>query len=321
MRSKSLTLSIVGAGRVGRSLAALLRKRGWRIGAVVTRSLPSARAAARAIGAGEPHAKLSDRLLSADVVLIATPDREIERVALALARLGGARWRRKVVLHTSGALDSRVLRPLKRCGASVGSLHPLQTFSGRTIPALAGSVCTIEGRAAALAIARRICRDLGSIPVAIPGSAKPVYHCGAALAAGHLLAVMEAATRVLMAAGFSRRNAVKALLPLTRQTLANFERFGPRQAWTGPLSRGDFGVVKRHLAALRPFPREFREAYEALSWLGLRVLAPSNEARSEAKPAATRTAKRKQLERALRSSRRKGGAAFKGLMLYLRDFL
>jgi len=294
MRTASRTLSIVGAGRVGRSLAALLRKRGWRINVVVTRSLPSARAAARVIGAGAPHANLSHRLLSADVVLISTPDREIEHVALELARIGGARWRRKVVLHTSGALDSRVLRPLERCGASVGSLHPLQTFSGRTIPALSGSVCTLEGRAAALAVARRICRDLGCIPVAIPGSAKPVYHCGAALAAGHLLAVMEAATRVLMAAGFSRRNAVKALLPLTRQTLANFERFGPRQAWTGPLSRGDFGVVKRHLAALRPFPREFREAYEALSRLGLRVLARGA------------AAKRRQLERAFRQAPKAG---------------
>ena len=48
------TLSIVGAGRVGRTLGKRLRERGWRIGAVVTRSTATSRAAVRAIGAGTP---------------------------------------------------------------------------------------------------------------------------------------------------------------------------------------------------------------------------------------------------------------------------
>jgi hypothetical protein len=39
------------------------------------------------------------------------------------------------------------------------------------------------------------------------------------------------------------------------------------------LSRGDFGVIEQHLEALRPFPREYREAYDALSRLGLNDLA------------------------------------------------
>jgi len=284
-------IAIVGAGRVGRVLGRLLHEKGWRIGPVVTRSMRSARAARHRIGSGTAQAGLSESILAADVILISTPDRAIGDVAEALARLGeasssraaqgakqqsqpqGKAWNGKIVLHTSGALPSDVLSPLARRGAATGSLHPLQTFSGRTLPSLAGSVCVIEGSASALAIARRICRDLRCIAVALPPRSKAAYHAGAALAAGHVLALFEAAVRMLIEAGFPRGRAIAALLPLTRQTLANYEQVGPRAAWTGPLARGDFGVVERHLKALRGFANEYREAYEALSKLAVRVLA------------------------------------------------
>ena len=291
------TIAIVGAGRVGCALGTRLYEKGWGVGAVATRSMRSAREARRRIGSGTPQARVTEAVLSADVILISTPDRAIGDIAAELARLGesnpyvvgqaakrqrksrGKPWQGKVILHTSGALASDVLKPLALRGAATGSLHPLQTFSGRTLPLLAGSVCVIEGRASALPMARRICRDLGCIPVVLPPRNKAAYHAGAALAAGHILAVFEAAVRMLIESGFSRKHAVAALLPLTRQTLANYERIGPRAAWTGPLSRGDFGVIERHLQALRSFPKEYREVYEALSKLAVRVLANGSRAK------------------------------------------
>jgi len=283
MLSNHPTLAIIGPGRVGRALGRRLRQRGWRIGAVVSRTAQHARAATRVIGAGRPQARLDASLLSADVVLITTPDRAIAAVAKELARLdgktlGGSLWRGKVVLHTNGALDRSVLKPLERLGAATGSLHPLQTFSGRAVPPLDGCVCALEGTPAALRAARRICRDLACAPVVLAPKSKPAYHAAGALAAGHILAVIESATRILVALGFSRREAVRALLPLTRQTLTNFERLGPRPAWTGPLARGDFATVAKHAAALRRFPREYRQAYAALSRLALRVLGQGSSA-------------------------------------------
>ena len=100
-----------------------------------------------------------------------------------------------------------------------------------------------------------------------------MYHAAAAMAAGHILAVEEAATQLLGSLGMKRREAVRALLPLTRQVLDNFETLGPRAAWTDPLARGDFKVVRAHLQALRDSPEEFVLAYEALSRLAVLVLA------------------------------------------------
>src|SRR5580693_707863 len=272
------SLSIIGAGRVGRALGRRLRELGWTIGAVVTRSATSARKVVRFIGAGHAHAFLTRQVVAAQVILVATPDRCVAEVAEELARIGAEELRGKVVLHSSGALSSRVLDPVKKCGAAVGSMHPLQTFSGVGVPPLEGKVFAIEGDTAAVRMARQISRALGAVPVHIDGAKKPLYHAAGALAAGNVLALMEAATRLMTAAGMKRREAMRALLPLTRQVLENFERLGPRAAWTGPLSRGDYGVVARHTEAMKVMPVEFAQAYEAVNWLAALVLAQDSTA-------------------------------------------
>jgi predicted short-subunit dehydrogenase-like oxidoreductase (DUF2520 family) len=267
------TLSIIGAGRVGRALGRRLRELGWKIGAVVTSSEPSARKAVRSIGAGRAHAFLTRQVLAAQVILITTQDHSVAAVAAELARIGAEELRGKIVLHTSGALSSDVLDSVRQCGAAVGSMHPLQTFSGVGVPPLEGRVFTIEGDVVAVRMARQMARALGAVPVQIEGSKKPLYHAAGALAAGNVLALMEAATRLMTAAGMKRREAVRALLPLTRQVLENFERLGPRAAWTGPLSRGDYGVVAAHTEAMKDLPPEFAQAYKEVNRLAAVVLA------------------------------------------------
>jgi predicted short-subunit dehydrogenase-like oxidoreductase (DUF2520 family) len=97
---------------------------------------------------------------------------------------------------------------------------------------------------------------------------------------------------VLTKIGFSRQHAVQTLLPLMRQMLDNFEKHGPRAAWTGPAARGDYATVGKHYDGLRRYPREFTESYATLARLSARVLSKS--------PSKTL----KQLDRALKNSRR-----------------
>ncbi len=285
------TISILGAGRVGRTLGRRLHELGWRVGAVVTRSQATARAAVRAIGAGTPHAQLTRHVLGADVILLTTPDAALEHVARELARLGGEECRAKIVLHTSGALASDVLAPLARRGAATGSLHPMQTFSGRAVPELDGVIFAVEGDLRARRVAQQIARALGGVAVPIEGRSKPAYHAAGALVAGHGLALVEAANQMLVKLGFTRRRANQALLPLIRQMLDNYQRLGPKASWTGPVSRGDFATVRKHMDALRSYPREFQESYAALALLAAHVLSRN------------RAATRRQLERAFKNSR------------------
>jgi predicted short-subunit dehydrogenase-like oxidoreductase (DUF2520 family) len=274
----SETLSIVGAGRVGKALGRSLHELGWRVGVVATRSIPTARAAVRAIGAGQPTDRLTRQVLASEVVLIATPDGVIADVAAEMADLGGNEWRGKVVLHTSGALDSSALQALADAGAATGSIHPMQTFSGQSVPDLAGRVFGIDGSLVAMKVARKMIRQMGGVAVRLSGTNKAAYHAAGSFACAGVLALLETATRLLMSQGFTRKQAVRALLPLTRQTLDNFERIGTRAAWTGPLTRGDFSTVQRHADALLDFPPEYTEAHKALLRLAATVLSDDSSA-------------------------------------------
>jgi predicted short-subunit dehydrogenase-like oxidoreductase (DUF2520 family) len=269
----SETVSIVGAGRVGRALGRRLHELGWGVGAVTARSTSTAREAVRAIGAGQPLSGLTHQILNSRVILITTPDGAIEGVAKNLAQLGGKEWSGKVVLHTSGALDSGPLQSLADLGAATASMHPMQTFSTQNFPDLAKCIFGIEGSPGALQVARKMIRQMGGVAVRLSGANKAAYHAAGSFACAYVLALMETATRLLMTQGFKRRQAMRALLPLTRQTLDNFERVGPLAAWTGPLARGDFSTIERHVKALADFEPAYLEAYKTLSRLNAEVLA------------------------------------------------
>jgi predicted short-subunit dehydrogenase-like oxidoreductase (DUF2520 family) len=288
----SRSVSIVGAGRLGRALGRSLRRLGWRIGVVVTRSAAHSRAAVRAIGAGRPFVTLTSEVMDADVILLLTPDDVLAEVAQQLAKVGGRKCRGKIVLHGSGALDNSLLRTLARCGAATGSIHPMQTFTNNSQPNLKSVIFAIEGHPRARLAAAAIARSLGGIPVQIASKSKPAYHAAGTLVASHALALTEAAAQMLIDVGFSRAQAAQTLLPLMRQMLDNFEKHGPHAAWTGPASRGDYATLKKHQQALRRHPREIADSYAALLRLSARVLAKN--------PAATL----KKLDRALKNSRR-----------------
>ena len=266
-------ISIVGAGRIGRALGRRLREQGWKVHSVVTQSEATARRAVRSIGGGSARAQLSAAIFSAPVILLAVPESAIAGVVTTLASFVPADLRGKTVLHTSGALSSDVLERLRSLGATVGSIHPLQSFSGVGTPALDGRMFAIEGDPRAVRIARAMTRTLGGLPVHLSAASKPLYHAAAVISASHVLALEETAIRIFASLGVKRREALKALLPLTRQVLENLERLGPRAAWTGPLARRDYSVIEMHEDALQSAPIEYLDAYRAVNRLAARVLA------------------------------------------------
>lgn len=261
------TIAVVGAGRVGQTLARAWRKRGYRIGAVVTRRASRAKAATRFIGGGQPQAGLGEDIGDARLIFIATPDRQVALAARALARKRKS-WRGCVVLQASGALSSRELAPLARRGAAVGSLHPLYPFPRplRTFPR--GVVFGIEGDRRARQQAIALARALQGQPMEVRSTEKALYHAAAALVAGHLLTLADLGVRALERAGVRKSRARRVLVPLAQATLACYARWGGR-AWTGPLERGDVETVRRHLRALRHLPRGYANAYVALAQAAL----------------------------------------------------
>src|SRR5260370_41245886 len=187
------SLAIIGAGRVGRALGRRLRELGWKIGAVVTHNEASARKAVRFIGAGKPCAGMTRQILVSRGILIATPDDHIAVDAQELARIGDEEVHGRIVLHTSGAMDSTALTPARRWAAKIASMHPLQSFSGVAVPSLEGKVFTLEGETQAVRVAQRIARALGGSPVQISCNKKFLYHAAPDMPPRPRLAMSEQA--------------------------------------------------------------------------------------------------------------------------------
>jgi len=92
-----------------------------------------------------------------------------------------------------------------------------------------------------------------------------------------LTALLAVSERVAGSAGVRRSAAKERMLPILRQTLANYAGLGAPQSFSGPIVRGDVETVKKHLSALRAVP-EAREVYLALARAALRDLPTKNRA-------------------------------------------
>jgi predicted short-subunit dehydrogenase-like oxidoreductase (DUF2520 family) len=266
-RKQKPQVSIIGTGRLGTALAIALTSHGYPIQSLVARRAQTARKAATFVD-GNPQILAVKQLLSlrpADLFLITVPDDQIAGVA---AQLSGLEFD-AIALHTSGALSSAVLAPLRKRGWHTGSIHPLISVSD-TNATLAGAFWSVEGDAASLRMGKAVVRDLGGHSFSIRSEDKPLYHAAAVMAAGNVVALFDVALEMLMQCGLSRKTARSILTPLIASTVRNLETKDPAQALTGTFARGDVETVKRHVAALKS--KEMAAALELYRLLGERSL-------------------------------------------------
>ena len=269
------SIAIIGTGRLGGALALALQRSGYPIVGLVASHLRKAEAVARMLRlAGNSISPLAlaakdlERLPSSGIVLISTPDDEIEKLATRLA----AHAETRTVLHTSGALSSAVLAPLARKGLYTGSLHPLVSVSESKAgaDALAGAFFCVEGDPHAMRVARRIVRDLKGSAFSIPTGKKALYHAAAVIASPHTTALFDIAVNTLVTAGLDRKTARRVLIPLLESTVQNLKTSDPADALTGTFARGDLATVERHLKALAG--KEHRQVLQVYRLLGLHAL-------------------------------------------------
>jgi len=276
-RKQKSEVSIIGTGRLGTTLAVALAGSGYSIRSLVARSAQSARKAASLL-ADEVQvlaAKDLSSLEPADLFLITVPDDQILSVAAALRKIGFNTEQKKTALHTSGALSSDVLEPLREKGWHTGSIHPLMSVSAAHDASLRGAFWSVEGDRSAVRLGKEIVRDLDGKSFSMKSEDKPLYHAAAVMVSGNVVALFDVALEMLGECGLDRKTAHAILLPLIASTVRNLELTTPEEALTGTFSRGDLETVKRHIAALKN--KELAEALDLYRLLGQRSLKLKKE--------------------------------------------
>ncbi|MGA7683904.1 MAG: DUF2520 domain-containing protein [Terriglobales bacterium] len=287
-------MAIVGSGSLASFLAPALRAAGYKISEIVARaglrpeSIRRARALARDVGAKAVTAESAT--LDAALVWFLVPDRQIraaaqavaERVAVLTASSGASGTAGSIgscglqfAFHSSGALLSDELVPLRRAVIAVASVHPLMTFVAGARPSLAHVPFAVEGDPAATRLARRVVRDLGAESFILPAGRKPAYHAWATMTSPLLVAYLVTLEEAARRAGLSREAARRMSLPILLQTLANYGRRGPGNSFSGPFVRGDAETVAKHLALLST-DRLTHSVYLALARIAVGKLRVKN---------------------------------------------
>ncbi|HEY2796684.1 MAG TPA: DUF2520 domain-containing protein [Thermoanaerobaculia bacterium] len=243
------SLTLAGPGRAGRAFLRSWASAGGRVAQILTHQADSAGAvAARFVGA-EVRSLQDGRdapFRATDLLIVAVPDDAIAACAEALA----GRLRCAFAFHLSGALGSDALAPLRRAGASIGSLHPLRPFTGAEGEGWRDALVAVEGDPAAAEQGEAIARALQARPYQLSAEGKPLYHAAASLAAGGTVGVLAVAVRACVAAGIPEPVAREALASLASEATAAAGRLPFEQALTGAVARRDVGTVRVHARSL-----------------------------------------------------------------------
>ena len=209
----------------------------------------------KVIGAGRVGSAISARLAergleareSADVVLLCVPDTAIADVASSLAPVHG--W----ICHTSGATPLPALDPHERRFG----LHPLQSFTrARGSEQLDGAYAAITAETdAAREVGFELARLLGLQPFQLAEEDRVLYHAGAVIASNYLVTLHCAAAEIFEGVGAP----AAGLRPLMQGVIdSGFEL-------TGPIARGDWATVDRHLEAIRTRRPKLEPLYRVLA--------------------------------------------------------
>jgi predicted short-subunit dehydrogenase-like oxidoreductase (DUF2520 family) len=268
----STTLNILGAGRVGQTLARLWHEAGvFQIQDVLNTSLASTQQAIDFIGAGTPVAQLH-AMRAADIWMLAMPDSHIANTAKALAGHTLATTP-PIAFHCSGALSADTLAPLKIQGWYTASAHCILSFASAkaAVTQFAGTACALEGDAHACATLRSAFSSIAAQCFGIASADKLRYHAAAVFATNFIPVLQATAEDLWRSVGVPA-----ALIPglrtsLLRNAVVNITERGPQAALTGPAARGDTEAIERQAKALGEWDAPTAAAYEALSALALRL--------------------------------------------------
>lgn len=264
-------IGIIGVGKVGETLARLLYRQGYSIGAIHNRTYSKAQNLAKQIESVAVNDML-DVVKQCDLIILSVSDDVILSIAQDLAH---THWQAKGIIHVSGAASMDVLQSLRDVNAMVGSLHPAFPFSSveSSMRGLVGATFAIESSHEVL---RQWLLDAIQVfdgqAIEIPAGKKAQYHAALTIASNYMVTLYAVADGLLSEFSNDAMANHHALDTLMSATMRNLVEQGIPDALTGPLVRADMGTLQKHLNTISNNPLLY-ETYTNLAKLSYPMLS------------------------------------------------
>ncbi len=244
-----MKFNIIGAGRLGKTLAKRLVSEGHELNCIVNQSEKSTRAAKDFIGAGNITTTYENITISdVTLTLITAPDDAIAKVSQDLVDAKKIP-EKSIVLHCSGSLTSDDLSAHKAVPYYPVSAHLNRSFAHPKISyeQFKGTFCAIEGHSEAVLVMSELLTSIGAEVFHLDKNKKVRYHSSAVMASNYLVALFDASIKGYIEAGIAPSTAFKIVNSLMSGTLDNIMTTQSTQkALTGPIARADIETLKKH---------------------------------------------------------------------------
>lgn len=253
MEKSKVKISLIGAGNVGGALACAFFKKGFEILSIIDKNRSKILKLQKYCKFKSSSIKISDLDPDTNWLFITTPDSEIEKLSATVAKLRFLKFKNLKVFHTSGALTTDVLRPLKQKGATVVSFHPIQTFPEyknlkERMNFLYNIYYGVETENKNIKFVEELVYEFDSKIIRIDKRIKPLYHLACVYASNFLVPNLYSVE--LIARKLKVKKWVEIFRPLINNTISNAMDVTPAKALTGPIARGDIQTIEKHFEAI-----------------------------------------------------------------------
>lgn len=248
MKQKGKRIVIIGSGHVAGTLGLVLAKTNT-IVEVYSRKVANAKALAIKLKCA--YTTNLKKLADADIYIIAVKDDAIESVAKSMSVKG------KIVLHTSGSVDIKVL---KHASTQVGVMYPLYSFAVGQLLKTGVPFCVEASSSLVKKKITALVRELKGKTYFLDSKQRGQLHMIAVFANNFTNHMFTIAEDLSAKAHISK----DILIPLIEGTVNKLKTQSAPEAQTGPAQREDTKTLKRHEQLLKS-NKQYLKVYKAIS--------------------------------------------------------
>ena len=209
-----------------------------------------------------------------DAIIIATRDSDILETSKNISNIFNTKLENKYIFHLSGALTSNELLDCYNNKATVAAIHPFQTFFSESTTCMKNIAWGIEFNTQTYAKDREIIsnfvKKMEGVPIYLSDysvSHKALYHATSVAASNFVTAAIALAVELALASGINIKDFLPAIINQTIENNTKYilekenitqEKFDIKNKnikhefpLTGPIVRGDFDTVEKHLETLK----------------------------------------------------------------------
>ncbi len=250
-----LNIVLIGAGNVGFHLGHILVEKNQKIVQIFSRKTKNAKQLAQSLNSSYTT-QLKEIRPNADLYILAVSDAAIEWVAAALAQIPLSQ--KALVVHTSGATPSTVLKPYFK---QYGIFYPLQTFSKSRVSNFDNiPICIHANRQPLRRKLEKLAQLLSPKVYLVDDQQRAILHVAAVFVNNFTNHLFQVGETILEKENLS----FDILKPLIQETAEKIKQHPAKKMQTGPAIRGDQNTIDKHLDFLNKYP-DFQELYQRLT--------------------------------------------------------